>query len=81
MAQAPGRFWVIRYPASGSPKSVVAQFDTAGETEIPGEIVEYDGFQIQAVSGRSDLVGNVDQSGLSDHEQELLSVVYPIVND
>jgi len=77
--QSPGRYWVIRHPASGSPKKTVAQFDTAGETQIPDEVAEYEDFKIQEVSGRSALVDSVDQSGLNEEERELLSQVYPIV--
>jgi hypothetical protein len=78
MSGAPGRFWVIRHPASGSPKKTVAQFDTAGDTEIPDNIAEHEDFKIQKVRGRSALVDSPDQSGLSDEERELLSQVYPV---
>lgn len=79
MADAPSRYWVIRHPASGTPKETVAQFDTAGGTTTPDEIADYDEFQIQSLSGRSGLTDNIDQSGLSDEEKELLSNVYPIL--
>lgn len=75
---APGRFWVIRHPASGDPKKTVAQFDTQGETQIPEAIADYEDFQIQEVSGKSELVDSVDQSGLSDPEKDLLSQLYPV---
>jgi len=78
MTTAPGRCWVIRHPASGSPKKTVAKFDTEGEMQIPDDVANYDDFQIQAVSGRSSLVDSVDQSGLSADEKELLSQVYPV---
>jgi len=75
---APSRYWVIRHPASGDPKQTVAQFDTEGETQIPDEVANYDGWQIQEVSGRSALADSVDQSGLSDDEKDLLSQIYPV---
>lgn len=78
MPTAPGRYWVIRHPASGDPKKTVAQFDTAGETDIPSDVSEYSDFQIQEVSGRSALLDSVDQSGLSSDEKDLLSQVYPV---
>jgi len=77
-SKTPGRFWVIRHPASGGPKKTVAQFDNQGETQILDEIADYEDFKIQEVSGRSNLVDSVDQSGLSEDEKELLSQVYPI---
>lgn len=75
---APGRYWVIRHPASGDSKKTVAQFDTGRETQIPDEVANHHDFQIQEVSGRSSLVDSVDQSGLSDEERELLSKVFPV---
>jgi len=78
MINAPSRYWVIRHPASGSPKQTVAQFDTQGETLIPDEIADYDDFVIQEVSGRSALVDSVDQSGLSEDEKDLLSQIFPV---
>lgn len=76
--ESPGRFWIIRHPARGGPKKTVAQFDTKGGTVIPDEIAEYEEFQIQRISGRSALVDDIDQSGLSEEERQLLSQIYPV---
>lgn len=81
MTTAPGRFWVIRHPASGDPKKTVAQFDTGVEAEIPDEVADYEDFKIQEVAGRSSLVDSVDHSGLSTEEKELLSQVYPFSSE
>lgn len=67
---ASGRYWVIRHPSIDDPKKTVAQFDTAGDTEIPYDITDYSGFKIKEVSGRSSLVDSVDRSGLVDDEKK-----------
>lgn len=76
---ASGRYWVIRHPASGTPKKTVAQFNTSGGTPISEEVAAYPDFKMQEVSGRSSLVDDIDQSGLSESERDLLSQVYSVV--
>lgn len=67
---APNRFWVVRKPdASGT---VVAKFDTAGETEvvIPDSCVAY------SVPDRTSLENQTaDESVLTAEEKQILGVL------
>lgn len=77
MANAPGRFWIARSPDSQG--DIIAKMDTAGQTQVPESIADYDGFIVQSVSDRSELANaTVDQSGLSDTEKGRLSQIYPV---
>jgi hypothetical protein len=74
---APDQWWIIRFPSDKG--AVVAKLDTAGETQIPDSVAEYDGFVIQSVPDESELTDkSVDHSDLSDEEREILSQVYPV---
>jgi len=78
MAQAPGRFWVIRHQDQSKPQ-VVAKFDTAGGTTIPDEVANHDKLQVMEVSSRSALADEeIDHSVLSSEEKDHLSQVYPV---
>ena len=77
MTTAPSRLWIIRHPESQG--AIVAKFDTAGETQIPDVVADYDDFVIQSVSNRSALRDHeIDHSGLSEQDKEVLSMVYPV---
>lgn len=76
-AQAPGRYWIIRHPSSTG--SVVAKFDTDGDTLIPDAVADYSDFTISQVSDRATLESHtIDQSGLTSAEKDRLSEVYPV---
>ena len=80
MADAPGRYWIIRHQDQSKPQTV-AKFDTAGEIQIPDGVANHDTFNVLEVSSRSTLTDQtIDHSVLSANEKDLLSQVYPVDN-
>ena len=75
-AQPTGRYWVIRHRDDGS---IIAKFDTLGETPIPESVADYGEFVIADVSDRSTFENKtIDQKGLSSSEKDRLRDVYPV---
>lgn len=67
---APSRFWVVQKRGT-----VVAKFDTVGETVVDPEITDHDAFQVQGIPDRANLEGrDVDTSVLTDEEREILGL-------
>jgi hypothetical protein len=70
--------WVIRHPGAGG--SVVARFQIPAGRTVPQSVADYDNFTIETMPDQSALLETtIDQSGLSESEQDRLADIYPIL--